>query len=427
MRIQLATVGCSLFLALSVTSASAEEDATLFPVPDYSGDLWSRSKATGDWGGLRSDLASHGAQLEVDFNQVVQGVAEGGLNEGTDYTGSFDYVLKLDTGKMGLWPGGFILVRGETLFGDLVNGRTGSLLAPNADALFPVPGEDKSTLTDVAFVQFLAEWLAVTVGRLSTLDGCANDFAHGRGTDQFMNLGNVINPVTLRTVPYTALGAGIIVVPSEDIFWNFMALDAEGDPTKSGFDTVFKGGTVLASELRIAVDFGLPGHLLIAGTWSSRNFVSLEQDPRFLFNFLPRVMVPIEREGDSWSVYYNFDQYVWKPDEKSDRGIGLYGRFGFADEDTSPIDWFVGAGLAAKGLIPGRDADQLGVGFFHSSASSGTLPRILQLGDETGVELYYNFAATGWLNVTADLQVIEPALRGVDTSIVLGLRMKMEF
>jgi len=29
--------------------------------------------------------------------------------------------------------------------------------------------------------------------------------------------------------------------------------------------------------------------------------------------------------------------------------------------------------------------------------------------------------------VTADLQVIEPALRGVDTSIVLGLRMKMEF
>jgi len=58
-------------------------------------------------------------------------------------------------------------------------------------------------------------------------------------------------------------------------------------------------------------------------------------------------MVPIEREGDSWSVYYNFDQYVWKPDEKSERGIGLYGRLGFADEDTSPIDWFVGAGLAA--------------------------------------------------------------------------------
>jgi porin len=137
MRIQLATVGCSLFLALSFTSASAEEDATLFPVPDYSGDLWSRSKATGDWGGLRGDLAAHGAQIEVDFNQVVQGVAEGGLNEGADYTGSLDYVLKLDIGKMGLWPGGFVLVRGETLFGDSVNGRTGSLMAANADALFP--------------------------------------------------------------------------------------------------------------------------------------------------------------------------------------------------------------------------------------------------------------------------------------------------
>ena len=426
MRIQLAVVGCSLFLALSFTSASAEEGATLFPVPDYSGDLWSRSKATGDWGGLRSDLASHGVQIEVDFNQVVHGVAEGGLDEGADYTGSLDYVLKLDIGKMGLWPGGFVLVRGETLFGDSANGRTGSLMAANADALFPVPGKDRSTLTDVAVVQFLAEWLALTAGRLSTLDGDANAFAHGRGTDQFMNLGNVINPVTLRTVPYTALGAGIILIPSEDILFNFMALDSEGSPTKSGFDTVFKDGTVLATELRIATDFGLPGHQLIGGTWSNRNFVSLDQDPRILLNLLPAVGVPAERDDGSWSVYYNFDQYVWKPDEKSERGIGLYGRLGFADEDTSPIDWFVGVGVGAKGLIPGRDADQLGAGFFYASAS-GKLPKILRLDHGSGVEFYYNFAVTGWLNVTADLQVIDPALRGIDTSVVLGLRMKAEF
>jgi hypothetical protein len=30
-----------------------EEEATLFPVPDYTGDLWERPRLTGDWGGLR--------------------------------------------------------------------------------------------------------------------------------------------------------------------------------------------------------------------------------------------------------------------------------------------------------------------------------------------------------------------------------------
>ena len=87
----------------------------------------------------------------------------------------------------------------------------------------------------------------------------------------------------------------------------------------------------------------------------------------------------------------------------------------------------MGAGIGAKGLIPGRDADQLGAGFFYASTSGGAMPKLLQLDHEIGVELYYNFAVTGWLNVTADLQVIDPALSGIDTSVVLGLRMKAEF
>jgi hypothetical protein len=71
-------------------------------------------------------------------------------------------------------------------------------------------------------------------------------------------------------------------------------------------------------------------------------------------------------------------------------------------------------------------ADPSAAGFFYTFAS-GKLPKILRLDHGFGVEFYYNFAVTGWLNVTADLQVIDPALRGIDTSVVLGLRMKAEF
>ena len=47
--------------------------------------------------------------------------------------------------------------------------------------------------------------------------------------------------------------------------------------------------------------------------------------------------------------------------------------------------------------------------------------------DEHGLELFYNVAVTPWFHVTADLQVITPLLQPVDTSLVLGLRSKIDF
>src|SRR5690349_22524715 len=49
----------------SAETKKAETDATLFPVPDFGGNLWSRSYLTGDWGGLRTRLANNGVQFEL--------------------------------------------------------------------------------------------------------------------------------------------------------------------------------------------------------------------------------------------------------------------------------------------------------------------------------------------------------------------------
>ena len=47
--------------------------------------------------------------------------------------------------------------------------------------------------------------------------------------------------------------------------------------------------------------------------------------------------------------------------------------------------------------------------------------------DERGLELFYNVGVTLWLHITPDLQVITPTLGRADTSVVLGLRMKIDF
>ena len=47
--------------------------------------------------------------------------------------------------------------------------------------------------------------------------------------------------------------------------------------------------------------------------------------------------------------------------------------------------------------------------------------------DERGFEIFYNVGVTPWFHVTPDLQVITPTLGLAETSVVLGLRTKIDF
>jgi carbohydrate-selective porin OprB len=55
------------------------------------------------------------------------------------------------------------------------------------------------------------------------------------------------------------------------------------------------------------------------------------------------------------------------------------------------------------------------------------MPESILSGDESGVEIFYNIAATHWLCVTPDIQVIEPAGKRATTAFLIGLRLQMHF
>jgi porin len=101
-------------------NAATAHAATSQPAPppffrlDYSGDLLHRPALTGDWGGARSALAEKGISLNVETLNYTQGNAHGGrsTNGAFRYGGSADYILQLDTARMGLWPGGYVKIRG---------------------------------------------------------------------------------------------------------------------------------------------------------------------------------------------------------------------------------------------------------------------------------------------------------------------------
>ncbi len=77
-------------------------------------------------------------------------------------------------------------------------------------------------------------------------------------------------------------------------------------------------------------------------------------------------------------------------------------------------------------MLPGRDRDRFGIGFYYTNFSND-LPEIFLSGNEIGLEIFYNIAATNWLYVTPDIQVIEPAGKRATTAFLSGVRVQMRF
>ena len=70
--------------------------------PTYAGDIWSRPRLTGDWGGFRDQLAKKGVVFDADLLLMPQGVLSGGRDTGAGFWGNAEYTLNVDTGKAGL-------------------------------------------------------------------------------------------------------------------------------------------------------------------------------------------------------------------------------------------------------------------------------------------------------------------------------------
>jgi len=378
---------------------------------------------TGDWWGVRSQAAEHGVTVEADSTIFYGGVASGGRRRKFGFTGHNDYVVNMDMEKLGAQEGFFVKMRAEHRFGGSPRGATGALLPPYVAADLPVAESENIYLTNVVLTQMLSPQFGVFCGKIDTLDGDLNAFAHGRGKTQFSNSAMIVNPIALRTLPYSTLGAGFFILGEEGTpLFAFNVLNPTDTARTSGFDELFSEGVALAVEGRIPTSFGgLPGHQLLGGTWSSREYVGLDQDPRIV---LPQV--PVARQSGSWSLYWNFDQFLYVDAGNPKRGWGVFGRAGIADSSTNPLQHFLSFGVGGSSMICGRGNDTFGAGWYYAGTSSELAPFLANAGrgagDGQGVELYYNIQVTPWFQLTPDLQIIDPARKALDTAVVTGLR-----
>jgi porin len=88
----------------------------------------------------------------------------------------------------------------------------------------------------------------------------------------------------------------------------------------------------------------------------------------------------------------------------------------------------VSGGIGGRGLIPSRDNDSFGIGYYYNSMQTLRLSNILGIRDSSqGFEFFYNLAVTPAARLTFDVQVAQSASARVETATILGARGTLDF
>ena len=415
----------------SLTGESTYESclAGLFCDPCQSESLYEQTKLTNYWWGARPSLAEQGVTVDINTTQYYQGVASGGLQQDFRYGGRNDYFVNIDGEKIGLWKGMFVTLHGESRYGQSINSLTGTMMPPNLALLLPKPGDPVTALTGVKLTQFLSEDFLVFGGKINLFDDFKQPITGAGPTNGFMNTSLMLNPVLVRTAPYSAFGAGAVYMQNMQPIASFAVFDTNSTPTTSGFDTFFDNGVSMIGQITLPTTFmNMPGSQGVIGTYSTGSYTNLS--PSIYYQPGTGVVVQSTPKQGSWSLAYTGEQSLYVSPTDPRKRWGVFGTLGIADNNPSPVHWTASAGLAGSSPLSGRENDTFGAGYFYtgtSDALTNLAPVLLPLGDEQGVELYYNVAVTPWCHVTPDLQVLNPFRQRVDTSLLVGVRAKIDF
>ena len=222
----------------------------------------------------------------------------------------------------------------------------------------------------------------------------------------YMDVYGLINPLTsfhnfsfstnpTIAIPDQGLGAAVGGAISDHWYGVASLVDANGSPTRSGFDTFFD-----ESEFFTHVEFGF------TSDWKRR----------YLDNIHVVLWHADERTGagspEAWGVAFSAAWYFedkWMP----------FLRAGWSDGEASLLNGVVSVGLGIR--FKSHDVFGAGVSWGRPSAQ--------ELRDQYTAEVFYRFYITQNLFLAPNLQfIVHPALApGVDALAALGIKARLTF
>ena len=379
-------------------------------------------------GGVKEKLLDRGSKLDVSWTQFVQGLVDGDGDESAEYGGKVDIVLNLDMEKLGLWRGLSINIHQENIHGNDTNSQgDGTILPVNAALAFPGAG-GKDYDTSILLRQVLTEKLTVSLGKFNMFDAAARTpLIGGGGIDTFQNLAFAA-PISGVTPPY--LVGGMLNLRLEQASVTLMVYDPRNAQTSDVWQNPFEDAVTTSLSVTIPVSIkDRSGFHSFRGVYSSEESVDLRDIPGFR---LPDGLDnPIRTKDDYWFGSYALQQYLFQSEADPSKGWGLFFQAAISDGNPNPFEGHVFFGIAGHNLMKNRLNDRWGIGYFSYFYSDDLKDSLEGLGlffeDEQGVELFYNLAITPWWRTRADLQIIDPAVRGNSKSVYLGISTQVFF
>lgn len=372
-------------------------------------------------------LNPNGIELETGATYIYQANTQGGLrtSEHSDRIArSSDWVFIADMERVAGLPGEVYMLIETSANVGLDPDSVGSFFNVNGDAL----GDHCLEISEFWYeFPLFPETFSLRLGKIDLTNPMVFEdspasfdsslFANDE-TTQFLNGALVNNP----TIPFPDYSLGLMALlrPGESWYVSLGAADAEPRHGQVGFNTAFNHGAnyfyiaEAGASLSVPSGRGPLAGLAYAGIWYD------PQEKDKLYND--------QTKRDDRGFYLGYDQMLWheSAEVQDGQGLGLFSRYGWADDEVNVINHFWSLGVQYQGFFPGRDMDVMAVGFAEGLFSD----RITLSGNHESVyEWYYNLYVTDWMAISPDVQYVvnpggNPAARD---AIVVGLRARLSF
>lgn len=421
---------------------------------------FSQDYMLGDWGGLRTDLADHGAEFEFFYLGSLPSNLSGGIREGSVYQHALLLALDLDTAKLGLWKGGHLHASGVWLEGDPFSETyVGDL---NKTNLVDFPAAFR--LWELTFEQrFFDDTLAIKAGLMSVdRDFIVPELYNSLSSINFLNQtfffptlafnlydipGFPPGSHALPSTPYSSLGALIKWQPIEQFYMQAAVYDGNPDlgPSGTRWDLSRDQGALLYYELGLRVNqgtdsTGLPGSYKIGGWYHTDDFFDVYDTIASAF----RLTRGPTTHGGNYGGYFLAEQTLYREasakNDPAAQGLVGFFRLSAAPSDRNLTQFGVDGGFVYKGLVPSRDYDTLGLAFSYLQMSNDirraqrdanrVAPGTFVVADYEGVvELNYKLQLAAWWTLQPSLQyVIHPGgSKAIADAWVLGVQTTLRF
>ncbi|WP_213880356.1 carbohydrate porin [Pseudomonas sp. dw_358] len=442
-RLRQHSLSLALLAVCTLSPAAQADDAFAVDSPTM----------TGDWGGLRTDLANKGIDIQSTYLGEVASNRHGGYDKShaTRYADQFTLGAAIDLQKLFGWQNAQAMIQLSNTNGDSLNDdRISDPRAGSLSAAQEISGNGSITRLAELWISkgFFDGALNIKGGRFSYGDDFAVEDC------LFENLafcgsqpGNYVGSVTQG--PVSTWGARIKYTLSDELYAQLGVFDVNdryGD-NNNGFKLNGAGtqGALIPVELVWSPTLGkLPGEYRVGYYYSTAKADDLYKDAD---NQPAAVTGNDYRRDDSQHGWWLIGkQQLTTVNGDASRGLTLYANISGFDAATTEVDSFQKLALVYKGPFDARPTDTLGLAVARLHASKQYLRNARAANADDGlsyddadyvpeqhseydIELNYGIQATQWLNIRPNLQYIAHpgGVREVQNAVVAGLQFQSTF